>query len=225
MTTATLAPKLAPGLPPLPKRFQKLPVDPRGYPVPAFCYRRPDGAYDFRVVKPGWPQACRTRKLCWLCGEPLGRFLCFVIGPMCAINRNTSEPPCHRECAEYAVQACPFLRFPNRKRDDATEKPADAFKPGGDEAMIARNPGVTCLWITRSYRSYRTPDGSTLITIGDPVEVQWWAHGRKASRAEIMHSIETGLPILRDMAEREGRGAVEHLQKITDRGLTLVPAA
>jgi hypothetical protein len=217
--------QLAPGMPPLPTRFMKLPLDHRGYPVPKFCWQHPDGTYDFRVVKPGWPEACRRQKLCWLCGEPLGRFMCFVIGPMCAINRNTAEPPCHRECAEFAVQACPFMRFPNRKRDEV-DLPEDGRKPGGEEAMIMRNPGVTCLWITKSYRPYRAQDGqSVLIEIGEPVEVTWWAHGRKANRAEIMHSINTGLPLLRSLAEKEGSKAIEQLQYVTERGLKLVPAA
>ena len=48
------------------------------------------------------------RKICFLCGEPLGRFAAFVIGPMgSSINRVSSEPPAHRDCAEYAVRACP----------------------------------------------------------------------------------------------------------------------
>jgi hypothetical protein len=214
---------LAPGMPPLPPRFLKLPLDHRGYPVPRFCYQRPDGTYDFRVVRPGWPQACRRNKLCWLCGDPLGKFMCFVIGPMCAINRNTAEPPCHRDCAEFAVKACPFMRFPNRKRD-TEDMPEEGRKPGGDEAMIMRNPGVTCLWITKSYRPYPAGDGSTLIEIGPPFEVTWWAHGRKATHDEIMASITSGLPLLRAIAEKEGKEAIEHLDMITARGLKLVPA-
>jgi hypothetical protein len=211
-----------PDLPPLPLRFKKLPLDHRGYPVPRFVYQREDGTYDFRVVRPGWPQQCRSRKVCWLCGEPLGKFLCFVIGPMCAINRNTAEPPSHRDCAEFAVQACPFMRFPNRKRDEVG-LPAEGYAPGGDDAMIMRNPGVTCLWITLGYRPHRV-GGHVLIEIGEPVEVTWWAHGRKATRDEIMASIETGLPLLRTMAEKEGRAAVAELERLVERGMKLVAA-
>ncbi len=216
--------QLAPGMPPLPPRFLKLPVDERGYPVPRFVWQRSNGTYDFRVVRPGWPAHCRRNKVCWLCGEKLGKFMCFVIGPMCAINRNTAEPPCHRDCAEFAVRACPFMRFPNRTRDE-TDMPPDRIKPGGEVTMIMRNPGVTCLWITKSYKPYRARDGSVLITIGDPVEVAWFAHGRTATRDEVLTSINTGLPLLREMAEKEGPDAIEYLDEITARGLTLVPAA
>jgi hypothetical protein len=213
---------LAPGMPPLPGRFLKLPLDHRGYPVPKFVWKKPDGGFDFRVVEPGWPEKCVRSRLCWLCGERLGKFMCFVIGPMCAINRNTAEPPCHRECAEFAVQACPFMRYPNRKRDG--DDLPEGHAPGGEEAMITRNPGVTCLWITTSYKPYRAPNGDTLISVGEPVDVAWWAHGRAASRDEVMGSINSGLPLLRGMAEREGKAAVEHLDAIIERGLMLVPA-
>jgi hypothetical protein len=141
---------------------------------------------------------------------------------MCAINRNTAEPPCHRECAEFSVRACPFLRFPNRKRDEA-DLP-QGFNPGGDQAAIKRNPGVTCLWMTKTYRPYRAHNGDTLIEIGDPLDVTWWAHGQPASHDEVMASIESGLPLLRAMAEKQGTKAIEELEFMTERGLKLVPA-
>jgi len=47
---------------------------------------------------------CVRHKRCWLCGQPLGKFMCFVVGPMCAINKTSAEPPSHRDCALYAVQ-------------------------------------------------------------------------------------------------------------------------
>ena len=54
-------------------------------------------------------QRAFKRGLCWVCGEPLGVHKVYAIGPMCVINRTTSEPASHRDCAEFAVKACPFL--------------------------------------------------------------------------------------------------------------------
>ena len=214
---------LAPGLPPLPPRFLKLPLNERGYPVPKFVWKKPDGGYDFRVIEPGWPSKCVRHRLCWLCGETLGKFVCFVIGPMCAINRNSAEPPSHRECAEFAVRACPFMRFPNRKRDEEG-LPDDGIKPGGDAAMIMRNPGVSAIWVTTAYSVHRAPNGDSLFDIGQATEVTWWAQGRAATREEILHSINTGLPILREMAEKEGADAIAHLDHEIERGMKLLPA-
>jgi hypothetical protein len=39
-----------------------------------------------------------------------------------------------------------------------------------------------------------------------------------------MASIDSGLPILRAMAEKEGKAAIADLEKVTERGLKLVPA-
>jgi hypothetical protein len=40
-----------------------------------------------------------------------------------------------------------------------------------------------------------------------------------------MHSIETGLPILREMAEKEGSHAVSQFEREVVRGLQLVPSS
>jgi|SRR5438128_4774021 len=134
-------------LEPLPARMRNLPIDDRGYPVPWFVAWI-DGHSDFRVMDgEKWRAAVKLRR-CWVCGQALGRWLAFPIGPMCAINRVTSEPPSHRECAEWSIRNCPFLSQPHMVRRDETDL-IDRQEPGG--IMIRRNPGVTCLWITRNY--------------------------------------------------------------------------
>jgi hypothetical protein len=133
--------------------------------------------------------------LCWICGQPMGVYKTFVIGPMCTINCVSSEPPSHLECANYAVRACPFLCFPQRKRDDTGIEHLKGNVPG---LMIERNPGVTALWTTKSYQVFNPHAGGTgtLYRIGPPTHVQWWAKGRIASRAEVNASISSGLPLL-----------------------------
>src|SRR5215467_7036859 len=100
----------------MPLRFHKLPISENGFPVPKFVSFI-DGKPDFRVVDGRYVLEAIKRRLCWLCGETLGRYMSFVIGPMCAVNRVSSEPPSHFECAQFAVQACPFLTQPRRPRN------------------------------------------------------------------------------------------------------------
>jgi hypothetical protein len=57
----------------LPKRMLHLPLDTRGYPVPRFV-EWIDGKPDFRVMNGQYYAACCKRNLCWICGEPLGRW-------------------------------------------------------------------------------------------------------------------------------------------------------
>jgi hypothetical protein len=204
----------------VPPRLRALPVDERGYPVPKFV-AWVDGKPDFRVVDNRYRVKATRQRLCWLCGGILGRHLAFVIGPMCAVNRISSEPPSHLECARFSVQACPFLTQPKRVRDKR-DLPEDHEKPAG--FMIERNPGVSLIWVTSQYRLMKE-GGGVLFQIGEPTSTEWWTRGRTATREEVMESMATGLPALRDMATEEGPAAVQALEKQIARGLALVPAA
>jgi hypothetical protein len=98
--------------------------------------------------------------------------------------------------------------------------------PGGHIAGhgIMRNPGVTALWITREYKMFRPPNGGVLFELGAPERIEFYAEGRPATRAEILHSIETGLPLLQKIAADEGPDAEAALAKSIAKGMTLVPA-
>lgn len=211
--------ELRKGLPPVPERMRRLPIDARGYPVPAFV-EWIDGVPDFRVMRSDFRVECIARSLCWLCGHELRGRRAFVIGPMCAVNRVSSEPPSHRDCAMFAAMACPFLTLPKAQRREAN-MPAGTVEPGG--VMLARNPGVTLVWLTRAFSTFRTDTG-WLIRLGDPIECLWYAEGREATRAEIMASIDSGMPILESMAEQDGPGARRELHFQYGRAMLLVPA-
>lgn len=197
----------------MPDRMRKLPISPKGFPVPWFV-AWVDGVPDFRVIGPGKVTEAVNRKHCWLCGGPMGVYKCFVIGPMCTVNRVSSEPPSHLSCAMYSAEACPFLSKPNMRRNDK-DMPEESERPAG--IMIARNPGVTALWTTKAYKVFR-PQGekSVLFKIDDPTGVMWYAEGRHATRAEVEESIRTGLPTLEAMAIQEGPKAMEALVKQTE---------
>jgi hypothetical protein len=185
-----------------------LPVDERGYPVPAFVDTLPDGTRDFRFMSKRHWIKCITHRVCWVCGMKLGSYLAFLIGPMCAINRTTSEPPSHKECAEWSAQFCPFLARPkmHRREDELTEHARELDTERG--CPILRNPGVALVWVTRGYRRLT---GQMLLTVDDPIEVSWWAEGRPATRAEVEESIRTGYPLLMEMAEKDGATAMAAL--------------
>jgi hypothetical protein len=218
-------------LPPPPARIARLPKDARGYPVPWFlawmsmgeeCDPAMPGAEpDFRVIRRGARERAWEHRLCWICGGPMGVHRIYVIGPMCCVNRTTMEPPCHRECAEYAAIACPFLVRPRMRR-----LPIDMEKERltvvGE--MIERNPGVVCLYEARSARPFNAGNG-WLIRLGPPERVDFWAQGRKATRAEIMESITSGLPSLEALAKQEGAAAMAELNRLTHQTLKLLPAA
>jgi hypothetical protein len=218
-------------LPETPARMKRLPCDERGYPVPRFVLWIRDGeaekagkpgAYpDFRYADYEFRARAFKTGLCWICGERLGRHRVFVIGPMCVINRATSEPPCHRDCAEFAAQACPFLIHPREKRN-AKGLDEQASAPG---IAIPRNPGCVCLYETSLYQAFDDGQGGWLIRLDDPTRVDWWAEGRKAVRAEIEASIDSGYPLLEKEAWKDGVGAVDELARRAAVAMKLLPAA
>jgi hypothetical protein len=173
----------------VPPKMQHLPINEKGYVVPWFVAQIEPGKWDFRAIGPGKVRQAVKDDICWLCGRRLGVYKTFTIGPMCSVNRVSAEPPSHKTCARYAVQACPFLSQPKMVRNEK-DMPEGHLMPPGE--MIARNPGVTLLWTTLTFQIER----GGLFRIGPPNDVEWWAHGRHATREEVCASIESGLPIL-----------------------------
>jgi hypothetical protein len=192
-------------LPPLPERIMKLPVDPkRGYPVPFFVQwlkeengkliacPAGEGEPDFRITDPEALVTCLWDNVCWTCGEKLGLFRAYLLGPQAALQRMSHEPPSHVECAKFAVKSCPFMVNPEMKRrEDETTRSILT-----DEHSIIENPGITVLWVVKE------PDGATvtkqineptLFHLGNPVEVTWWKEGREATSKETTVAIETAV--------------------------------
>lgn len=206
----------------IPDRIMALPICPtRHVPVPFFV-AWVNGKPEFRAMDDAkFVQAIRERR-CWVCGERLGSKFTFVIGPMCAINLTSSEPPCHTDCARYSAQACPFLSRPHMSRREGGLDKLGAEPPAGH--MIDRNPGVTLLWTTRHYTTFSDGNGGVLIRLGEPRSVEWFCEGRAATREEVEESVRTGLPILEELA-RQQVGAIEALKRRAPEVERLYPRA
>jgi len=211
-------------LPPMPNRIARLPKDERGFPVPWFVAWI-DGKPDFRVVDAAKLPVAHHHHRCWICGDVMGVHQVYPIGPMCLINRVTSEPASHRTCAEFALRACPFLTKPRMRRNDKS-LPEESYTTG---IAIARNPGVTCLYEARGAEPFSVPGGRRrapalthiLFRLAPPTRVDWWTEGREASRAEVWAAIESGYPTLLAMARQEG--TVAELERMRDKALEYLP--
>ena len=192
---------IRPELGELPPRLRLLPLDSRGYPVPWFV-EWIDGVPEFRAMSGVKFERAIKAKRCWVCGGSLGRYMTFVAGPMCLINRTSAEPPSHHDCADWSARNCPFLSRPHmvRREDDVCNA------SGHGDAAIPRNPGVAALVTTRKYSVFRARGAAAsgwLIDMGKFERVEWFAEGRPATRAEVERSIETGLPLLAESCQRE----------------------
>lgn len=206
----------------MPARMKSLPVDERGYPVPWFVAWH-DGKPEFRAMDQHKFIRAVREKLCWVCGERLGVNMCFVAGPMCGINRTSSEPPNHVECAQWSAVNCPFLANPRMVRREDEEINNAKLAENAAGFALSRNPGVAMLWKTRTYEIFNDGRGRKLIQMGEPDSVEWFACGRAATREEVMRSIDSGLPNIEALARQE-RGGLEALAKATQRFEKWIPA-
>lgn len=209
---------------PRPPGVDQLPVDERGWPCPWFIDWGPnEDKPDHRVVDGRkFVRAVREQR-CWLCGGKLGRVKASVIGPMCAVNRITSEPPCHPACARYAIQACPFLSKPRARRNERN-LPEERREAAG--IALDRNPGISVIWESlQPSKPFRPQHGvqGTLFDLGKPYRVTWWCEGQPATRDEAQESLREGLPALRQIAEAEGEEAVLALGQAVSSALALLP--
>jgi len=207
-------------LPPIPGKMIHLPRDHRGFPIPWFVETLPSGERDFRIASSERKYAAFRNSLCWVCGGKLGRHLVFAIGPMCVVNRITSEPPCHLECAEFSAQACPFLSRPRMRRNEK-DLPEEAHDAPG--IMLKRNPGATALYITEYYQLTRVESGH-LVHLGSPERVIWYAEGKLATRAQVEASINSGYPLLLEVAQaHDGAEGVALLEQQLKQAQLLLP--
>jgi hypothetical protein len=185
----------------VPRNMRGLPVDERGYVIPWFV-KYVGGKPDFRIADTGkWEKAVQF-KLCWVCGNPFtNRRYAFAIGPMCTVNKVSSEPPSHEECAIYAAKVCPFLANANRERRE--DELTDGCVASGE--MIKRNPGVTAIYITRDYKTFKAKhtDNTPLFELGAPLAVHWYRNAEIAANVDILRSMATGYPLLRSMADND----------------------
>lgn len=213
--------RLRRGLPPLPPHMRGLPVNAKGYPVPWFVGPGIDGEPDFRVVDAGKIGRAINQRLCWLCGRPIGKTASFTVGPMCVINRISAEPPSHRACASFAAKACPFLAHPKAVRREAN-MPEHGDMPG---LAVLSNPGATVVWTTASWES-RPVDGGVLFTMGEPIAVDWFAEGRRATGIEAVDAFRKGADRLAALAQQlDGPDGLAEAVTMTVIAQKFLPAA
>jgi hypothetical protein len=210
----------------VPSRLAARPRTASGLPIPWFvdAERNP---VDFRLIRTDAVVQAWNHQLCWICGTRLGRFQCYVVGPVSVITRVHSEPPCHRECAIFAATACPFLSNPDMRRTPETlpegaEAPPEGHMPG--------NPGVVAIWvaeastISRGAEPAMDGDDKVLFSFtGELAEVLWFTRGRPATRPEVYAALEVRLPAMLSAAQAEGPKAVQQLKAATFKANKMLP--
>lgn len=160
----------------IPAFLSHLKVLPNGYPLPFFV-AIVDGKPDFRLLDAKKQALCCTSKICGICGKKLfkGAYY-FISGPEGYANRIASDPPMHRQCAEYSLEACPHLhlqkahrrengieRLKEQQMEHIADKPATILLVKADKCELIPHPSSSTLRLIKfrpsSYETYAYDNG------------------------------------------------------------------
>ncbi len=206
-----------------PEQIAALRRNQAGFPIPFFVANQHHPDPEFWLASPVAYRKAVMASSCWVCGRRRpGGADAFVIGPMCAVNRISADPPAHPECVDYAVKVCPFLSRPEMKRH-SQDLPPGTTMPG---IPILRNPGVAGIWVCAEWQLTKIPGQGWLFDLGEPISVSWWSRGRPATRAEVLASMTSGLPLLEEQCANDpdpDQSRID-LARDVEMALTLIPA-
>ena len=134
---------------------------------------------------------CRRRRYCWICGRQMGTFMCFVMGPLSALQRISTEPPSHRECAVYAVQVCPFMVGGY----DMPENPATNEGQQVIEQMSIKNEQLNVIWVCHGYtlRPVDPSRGLFVYQMDHATDILLYHRGKPATLAQAMERINAAV--------------------------------
>lgn len=152
-----------------PPAVAALDKDARGYPIPEFATLYTDGSSDFKLIDNDKWFRCIQRKRCAICGGKIGGLFAFVGGPLSTKNRTYTDAPMHKDCAEYALRACPFLAAPKFGYDKKLQ---------GYSELDPTRPDRYGLGITSGYEVIRLGNSGVALKAAPFVSLTWWERGQ-----------------------------------------------
>lgn len=161
----------------VPELMSNLPLTEKGYLKPWFVKED-----DFRVMDGQKAWLAVSKQNCWVCGNSFTpNEYALVSGEIGAMIRACREPPCHVECAVYALQVCPFLLYPNAKRRVAGLDEEDTLQFANEKLELKGtedNPGEYYLTIVKDFTCVHEQE-LMLFNESDVLERQFWVGGNK----------------------------------------------
>lgn len=180
-----------PTLTELPLRMRSLARDESGLPIPWFAWT---SGQPWRTDRGRWLQAVREQ-ICWVCGQRLGEHTSFVLQPIEGVSRKASDPPSHKQCAQWRAQNCP----------EGWRLPADD--------LVSAWPGVVLAYTAVRGEVRKDGRGGLYVDLGPASECTWWRYGREATREEVIDSVEPAFIDLERQASPEGWDGITSLYR------------
>lgn len=155
----------------IPERLARRPRDWRGYPIPMTVLIDENGKPDFRVNDVERWLRVVTRRVCALCGEPLGRHVAFIGGPRAHVNRVFTDAGMHLDCARYALATCPYLALP--RMHYANKLPQfEGYTTRVSAAVDTERPERFFIGVALDYDIVRVGD-DVMVRARDWLSVEW----------------------------------------------------
>lgn len=186
---------------PLPERMAQLPRDSRGYPIPVVVARDVTTGQPLFIVNDSKvARQCVRKKLCQICGQRMIKELWFIGGPLSALAPNGwyFDSAMHHECAQYALQVCPYLAMTGSRaalREPMLEKISDRL--GGtvlvDHTQMPGTPEMMMLVMAYGQQKSASPvPGTSYIRPLRPYHaVEFWREGRQLEFEDGMARLRT----------------------------------
>jgi hypothetical protein len=174
----------------MPARVAALPRDRRGLPIPAIVMRDGEGVPHFTMNDTRTALRLQREGRCSICSERLGALKCFVGGPGSAFHPQGRyfDGPVHRDCAIFALHACPYLAMAGqyaRRISLESMKKKVAVPDGG--VLIAEDPTVHApqppAFVLASCRRYHM-EGPHYVPERPWAEVRFFRGGQEITSAE-----------------------------------------
>ena len=161
----------------VPYRLRKFPLWKGKYVIHYTVMIDPETAEpNFRVVDDAHRLQCSFRNWCHLCGEPLGRHMCFIGGPNSIKNRTFFDGPMHTDCAQYAAKVCPYLALSKEWVERPIKDMPGTLMHEVPESATGRPAKMGVLYCD-SYNPIKVqrPDGSleVFFRAGEPTRIDW----------------------------------------------------
>lgn len=156
----------------IPAFLSHLKVNGAGYPIPYFVAYN-NGVPDFRLLDARKQLLCIEHKTCSICGKKLfkGAYY-FIGGPMGYTNKISTDPPMHRQCAEYSLNTCPHLHLQKaHRRENGVE---DLIAQQGQVMMD--KPPMLLLIKSDKFEKFKDPDHPTTLIKFRPISYEIYTY-------------------------------------------------
>jgi hypothetical protein len=184
---------------PVPELMKHLPKDRRGFPIPANVQIDPDGTPHFAINPENTRQRLFREDRCSICGCKLLRGRWMVGGPASAFHSNGvyQDPPVHRECGRYALQACPYLAMPSYLKQVSTktieQRDVHSVTIVVDPTMIRNRPDpfVMVMYVGQTFKYDARGLIQTVVPKRPHRQYEFWADGIQLSEEEGRQRVDT----------------------------------